>query len=67
MKCQSTIHRKVLEYPGGQRRWDRAHLFVLEIAHSVEMNQKQADLEVRHASSDLCEGVDSMPSTSSND
>jgi hypothetical protein len=67
MKRQWKIYRKVQECPDGQSRWDRAYLLVLEIAHSVEMNQKQTSLEVQHADSDLCQGIDSTPSTSSND
>lgn len=67
MKRQWKIHRKVQECPDGQSRWDRAYLLVLEIARSVEMDQTQTSLEVKHASSDLCKGVDPTPSASSND
>jgi len=66
MKRQWKIHRKVQERPDGQSRWDRAYLLVLEITRSVEANQMQTSLEVQHASSDLCEGVDPTPSTSAN-
>jgi hypothetical protein len=58
MKHQWTIHREVKEYPDGQKRWDRAYLLNLEIARSVEEKRKTVILEVSHASSDLCEGLD---------
>ena len=67
MKRQWKIHRDVKEYPDGQSRWDRAYLLVLEIARSVEAHQMLTSLEVQRASSDLCEGIDPTPSTSSND
>jgi hypothetical protein len=67
MKRQWKKHRNVQEYPDGQSRWDRAYLLVLEIARSVETDQTPANLEVQHASSDLCESIDPSPSTSSND
>ncbi len=67
MKRQWKLRRQVVEYPDGQRQWDRAYLLLLEIAHSVEANQTQTSPEVQHASSDLCAGVDSAPGTSADD
>ena len=67
MKRQWNIHRQVVGYPDGQRRWDRAYLLLLEIAHSVEANQTGTSPEVQHASSDLCASVDSASGTSADD
>ncbi len=67
MKRQWNIHREVQEYSDGQSRWDRAYLLVLEIAQSVEAIPIQTSLEVQHANSDLCAGLDTAPSPSSND
>jgi tRNA uridine 5-carbamoylmethylation protein Kti12 len=64
---QWKIQREVKEYPNGQNRWDRAYLLVLEIARSAEEKWKTAILEVSHASSDLCEGLDPASSPGSND
>ena len=67
MKRQWKIYREVQESPNGQSRWDRAYLLVLEIARSVEATQTKTSLEVQHASSDLCPGLDPAPSPSPND
>ena len=67
MKRQWKIYRELQECPNGQSRWDRAYLLALEIAHSVEVSQMQPILEVQHASSDLCTGLDPAPSPSPND
>jgi hypothetical protein len=66
MKRQWKIQRKKKEYPDGQKRWDRAYQLVLEIARSVEETQTPMKLEVRYASSDLCESIDSATSTNTN-
>ena len=63
MKRQWKIHREVQEYLNGQDRWDRAYHLILEIAHSVVTDPGQPNLEVSHASSDLCEGIDPTSST----
>jgi hypothetical protein len=65
MKRKWKIHREVQEYPNGQDLWDRAYLLILEIAHSVVADPGQPNLEVSHASSDLCEGIDPASSTGS--
>ena len=65
MKRQWKIRREVQEYPNGQDRWDRAYLLILEIAHSVDANPGQPSLEVSHASSDLCAGIDTTSSIGS--
>ena len=67
MKKQWKIHREVQEYPNGQSRWDRAYLFVMEIARTVEVMKIQTSLEVQHASSDLCTSFDPAPSPNPND
>jgi hypothetical protein len=65
MKRQWKIRREVQEYPNGQSRWDRAYLLVLEIARNVEIKQ-MTNLEVQHASSDLCPSLDLETSPDSN-
>jgi hypothetical protein len=67
MKHQWKIQREVMEYPDGQKRWDRAYLLILEIAHSAEEKRKTVIPEVNHASSDLCEGLDPTSSPGSDD
>ena len=66
MKSQWKIHREVQEYPNGQDRWDRAYLLILEIVHSAVVDLGQPNLEVSHASSDLCESIDPASSAGSN-
>jgi hypothetical protein len=66
MKRQWKIQREVKEYPDGQNRWARAYQLVLEIARSVEENQKPTKLEVLYECSDLRKSIDSATSTSTN-
>ena len=53
------IARTVQERQDGQKRWDRAYLLVLEIAQSASpsITQEAAQMEVDHASSNLCPGI----------
>jgi len=67
MKHQWKIQREVKEYPDGQKRWDLAYLLILEIARSAEEKQQTVILEVSHASSNLCEGLDPASSPGSDD
>lgn len=55
------IARTVQERQDGQKRWNRAYLLVLEIAQSASPSpaQEEAQMEVDHASSNLCPGIDS--------
>jgi hypothetical protein len=67
MKHQWQIQRTVKEISVGQKRWDRAYLLILEITQSVEQSQTKPAVEVNHASSDLCPGIDPAPVSSPND
>ncbi len=67
MKRQWKIRRNVKEIPDAQSRWDRAYRLILEIAHSVEENQSQTKAEVRHASSNLCQGIHPTAGSSADD
>lgn len=67
MKRQWKLCRRVKEYPGGQKRWEKAYLLLMEIGHSSEANQTRTSPEVQYANSDLCAGVDPAPGISADD
>lgn len=67
MQRQWRVQRTIQEYEDGQKRWDRAYLLVLEIARSIEESQEKPIMEVNHASSNLCPGIDPTSGNSSND
>jgi hypothetical protein len=66
MKRQWKIQRELKESLDGQSRWDQAYQLLAEIARSVDEDQRQALLEVSHASSDLCTSIHPTPSASPN-
>jgi hypothetical protein len=66
MKHHWKIQREGKEDPDAQNRWDRAYQLILEMARFIEETQTPVKLEEYYASSDLCESIDSTPSTSTN-
>lgn len=66
MKHQWQIQRMVKELEGGQKRWDRAYLLILELARLVQPIQEKPGMEVNHVSSDLCARVDPTADPSAN-
>ena len=67
MKRQWQVHRTVKQSEDGQKRWDRAFVLILEIRQTLKQEQRKANEEVNHASSDLCAGIDPEPGPRSND
>lgn len=63
---QWQIKRTVKPTEDAQKRWDRAYLLILKIAQSISLNQEAPKVEVNHANSDLCTGVNSTASSSPN-
>lgn len=66
MKQEWNVHREVVQYSDGQRRWDLAYQCLLRWATATrqETSSIQAQQEARDESSHVCSSVD--PKTGAN-